>query len=1256
MKERDVVQVEPSTGTADKVSTGSAAGKGKRPKQPGVFARCMAFAGPRKPLIVLSMLFAAFSSAASFVPYIAIYLVISAVVSVYPDLSVLDVHQLSGYGVLALAGIVADVGCYLCALLCSHAAAFDTQYRIKIGIVDHLGKVPLGHIARLGTGRISKIMDEAVDSIEQFIGHSIPDLAATVVAPIVLIVLLFVFDWRFGVATIVAVAVACVVQFSGYADKRLMGQMGRYQQVKEEMGNAAVEYVRGMRVVKAFGQTARSFRKLAEAIKDYTGLALDVTFFFQDSMPGFTALLNSAYLFILPVGILLAPGASDWSTFVLSLIFYLLFVHSISSVFQKVLYVSEDSMIADASIGRIDSVLGLDELAPAGGVQAPSDASVSFEHVCFAYEEDGPLALDDVSFTVPAGSVCAIVGPSGSGKSTIANLVARFWDVDCGCVRVGGADVRSMDPDELMGQLSLVFQDFHLFRESIADNIRRGRDGATDAEVVAAAKAARAHDFIEQLPDGYDTVLGAAGVHLSGGEGQRIAIARAILSDAPVVVLDEATAFADPENERLIQQAFEKLMEGKTVLMVAHRLSTVVGADKIVVMDAGKVAEEGRHAELLALDGTYARMWERYEQSLDWGIGSDGDAPVVAARPAIRPATAHPSEAAVPAGSAADVANASAATATSDGDEGAPGGRQPWLKRLLSLSGEGYRGLVRSSVACTLTDLSLMIPFMCTIAAFSILVGTLAGEPFEVRKLWMVFACGIVGLVVTFIAARNDYRKTYVAAYTESESMRLSLAEHLRRLPMSFFNRRGITDVADRIMGDVTAQESMLSSMVPQLMAGCVSTVVICVLLAFFNWTLALCVLVTLPVAALVILVSHRRARRLFVRQQDARIESLACIQDHLEGFKDIRACRMVGEKSREMDGALLTLKRVTMKVELAVDISVSLANAILRSGVGLTVFAGTALLAGGRVDFMTLLMFLLIASRVYGPILMLVSKLPSVLSLSTKTERLRAIMDEQEACGDEEACVDGHRIALEDVRFAYEDREVLHGVSFVAEEGEVTALVGPSGSGKSTCAQLVARFWTPDGGHVTCGGRDIAGFHEESWLSHVSMVFQDVLLFDDTVAGNIRIGREDATDDEVRAAAEMACCIEFIDKLPDGFDTMLGENGAALSGGERQRLSIARALLKDAPVILLDEATASLDPENETLVQQAVGRLCAGKTVIVIAHRMRTVAGADHIVVIDDGRVVEEGDHGHLLEGEGLYARLWSLQHESAGWSVEGH
>lgn len=526
--------------------------KENKGRKPEALSRCLRFAGRRKPLVFASMALAVLSAAASFVPYVAIYFMIRDAVEVYPNLAAVDVSAMTGYAGLAVAGIVVDVGCYLAALLCSHAAAFDAQYRTKLDIAAHLGRIPLGHVARLGTGRISKVMDESVGGIEQFIGHSIPDLAATAAAPVVLVALLFVFDWRFGVATLAAVAVACVVQFSGYADKRVMASMGRYQEVKEQMGNAAVEYVRGMRVVKAFGQTARSFRRLADAIKDYTGLSLDVTLFFRNSMPGFTAVLNNAYLFVLPVGILLAPGAQDWPTFVLSLVFYLLFVHSISSVFTKILYVSEDGMLAQANIDRIDSVLGIGELPVPEAPKTPKDASVSLRNVTFSYEGDAEPALRDVSLEVPAGTACAVVGPSGSGKSTLANLVARFWDVDSGQVLVGGVDVREMSQDELMGNLSLVFQDSHLFRESIADNIRRGRPGATDDEVVEAAKAAQADAFISGLPHGYATVVGSEGVHLSGGEKQRIAIARSIISDAPIVVLDEATAFSDPENEHLI--------------------------------------------------------------------------------------------------------------------------------------------------------------------------------------------------------------------------------------------------------------------------------------------------------------------------------------------------------------------------------------------------------------------------------------------------------------------------------------------------------------------------------------------------------------------------------------------------------------------------------------------------------------------------------------------------------------------------------
>ena len=1213
--------------------------KESKGRKPGALSRCLRFAGRRKPLVFASMALAVLSAAASFVPYVAIYFMIRDAVEVYPNLAAVDVSAMTGYAGLAVAGIVVDVGCYLAALLCSHAAAFDAQYRTKLDIAAHLGRIPLGHVARLGTGRISKVMDESVGGIEQFIGHSIPDLAATAAAPVVLVALLFVFDWRFGVATLAAVAVACVVQFSGYADKRVMASMGRYQEVKEQMGNAAVEYVRGMRVVKAFGQTARSFRRLADAIKDYTGLSLDVTLFFRNSMPGFTAVLNNAYLFVLPVGILLAPGAQDWPTFVLSLVFYLLFVHSISSVFTKILYVSEDGMLAQANIDRIDSVLGIGELPVPEAPKAPKDASVSLRNVTFSYEGDAEPALRDVSLEVPAGTACAVVGPSGSGKSTLANLVARFWDVDSGQVLVGGVDVREMSQDELMGNLSLVFQDSHLFRESIADNIRRGRPGATDDEVVEAAKAAQADAFISGLPHGYATVVGSEGVHLSGGEKQRIAIARSIISDAPIVVLDEATAFSDPENEHLIQKAFERIMAGKTVIMIAHRLSTVVGADKIVVLDGGRKVEEGTHEELLAASGAYARMWGQYTEALDWGIESASTESKGAA----------PEASAVHADHGGSVEERGPAEAFG----GQSRGRVPWLQRAFNLTDQGYAGLKRSALACTLSDLALMIPFVCTVAAFAALVGTLAGEPFDANALWAIFAVGIAGAIVVFIASRNDYKKTYVAAYTESESIRLRLADHLRKLPMSFFNRRDTTDVADRIMGDVTAQESMLSSTLPQLIAGTVSTAVICVMLAFFDWRLACCAMVTLPLSAAVIALSRRREKRLFERQNRVRLDALARVQDYLEGIKDIRACRAVGKDSAAMEQAMLELKRVTMRVELAVDVSVSLASAILRSGVGLTACVGAMLLASGGVDFMVLLMFLLIVSRVYSPILALVSQLPNLLNLSTKTARIKAVMDEPEAKGSAPADVSGHSLSFQNVRFGYGDEEVLHGISFDAQEGKVTALVGPSGSGKSTCAQLAAKFWEPNSGRILCSGKDIAGFSEESWLAHVSIVFQDVILFDDTVANNIRIGREGASDEEVAEAARTAHCLEFIEKLPQGFDTMLGENGASLSGGERQRLSIARALLKDAPVVLLDEATASLDPENETLIQRAVGTLCAGKTVVVIAHRLRTVANADKIVVLDDGRVAEEGSHKTLLAEDGLYARLWRLQQESSSWTA---
>ena len=594
-------------------------------------ARVIGFTGGGRWLIYLSMALSALSSVCSFLPFVAVYLVVADVIAVYPDFSALDAARMAGFGWMAVAGVAGNIGLYLVALLCAHAAAFDAEYNLKLQIAEHLARMPLGRLEALGTGRVGKVMDESVGAIEGFLAHSLPDMAAAFAAPVAIVVLLFVFDWRFGLAAVACVVAAFGVEAAGFSNKAITDKMQRHLVNQELMTNATVEYVRGMPVVKAFGQTAESFGRLSAAVRAYTDLALDVALFWQSLMPAFTAIINNAYLFVLPVGIALGAGLSgaDFRAFALDFIFYLLFVPSIAGALNKMMYISEDSMIISSQLARIDEVLGVPALPEPGpgAALAPERFDVELDHVSFSYEAGGgegaPLALDDVSLAVPEGTTCAIVGPSGAGKSTIASLVARFWDVSAGAVRVGGVDVRDMDPDALMGCVSLVFQDVHLFRTSMLENIRMARPGATREEVVEAARAAQADAFIRALPQGYDTVFGSEGVHLSGGEAQRVSIARAILADRPIVVLDEATAFSDPENEHLIQKAFERLMAGRTVIMIAHRLSTVAGADQIVVIDGGRVAERGRHEGLLAACGTYARMWERYTQALSWGIGSE---------------------------------------------------------------------------------------------------------------------------------------------------------------------------------------------------------------------------------------------------------------------------------------------------------------------------------------------------------------------------------------------------------------------------------------------------------------------------------------------------------------------------------------------------------------------------------------------------------------------------------------------------------
>ena len=490
---------------------------------------------------------------------------------------------------------------------------------------------------------------------------------------------------------------------------------------------------------------------------------------------------------------------------------------------------------------------------------------------------------------------------------------------------------------------------------------------------------------------------------------------------------------------------------------------------------------------------------------------------------------------------------------------------------------------------------------------------------------------GVIAAILVFLAAKNDYRKTYIASYKEASTTRLRIAEHLRKLPMSFFNTKDLSDITTNMMADCSSMESMLSSTIPPLIANIISVTLTCICLAFFDWRMALAIFCTMPVTFLIIWCGRKLQLRLFDKQVDVKLEASSQIQEYLEGIKIIKSCGLSGSRfSTLVQGASL----------------------ILQAGLGITIFIGTVLITGGEIELLPLLVLLMFSTKIYGPILAILSQLTSLFHLGTVTNRMRTLLTTPAMEG-EDKDVSKYDIELKSVTFGYNRDDVIKDVSFSIPAGSITALVGPSGSGKSTISKLIARFWDIRKGQITIGGMDVKTIEPEHLMRCMSFVFQDVTLFNDTVFNNICVGNMNATEEQVMAAAKAAYCDEFIQRLPDGYQTVLGENGSTLSGGERQRISIARALLKDAPIILLDEATASLDPENEILIQRAIAKLVEGKTVIMIAHRLRTVVDADQIIVLEDGKLAELGTHKELMEKKGLYEKLYHIQQESLGWAI---
>jgi ATP-binding cassette subfamily B protein len=611
--------------------------------------RLLELALKKKFLVISSCVLSVVSVALSLAPFVCVYYIVREIAMNYADLAGIDSAYLLKLGWIAAGSAAGAILLNFAALMFSHFAAFSTLYILKLDFLRHVGTLPLGFHNKNSTGKLRKVVDVNIEKLETFIAHQLPDLAGSIAMPLATLVILFVFDWRLGIASVIPIALSLAIAMGAMGTKEARGRVTKFQDALEDMNGAAVEYVRGISVVKAFNQTVYSFRKFYESIKTYGEYVMDYTLSMVNHMTIFMVLVSNVYVFLIPAIVLFSGGADDYGEFAMASIFYLIFSMSLIGPFTKIMFTSSLGMQISDGIMRMDRALDIPPLAETSEAKPAAGYAVEFENVTFSYEniaddidekagaesgglegegegiesieEDRSVTISDVSFTCEQGKVTALVGPSGGGKSTLAHLIPRFYDAQSGAVKIGGTDIRDMGNEYLMSILSFVFQDVFLFKQSIADNIAVGKKGATREEIIRAAEAAQCDEFARKLPAGYDSIIGGDGIHFSGGEMQRIVIARAILKDAPIIVLDEATAFADPENEQKIQLAFEKLMKGKTVIIIAHRLSTVRGANKIVVIDKGRVAETGRHEDLVRAGGRYAKMWKLYNEAAEWTLG-----------------------------------------------------------------------------------------------------------------------------------------------------------------------------------------------------------------------------------------------------------------------------------------------------------------------------------------------------------------------------------------------------------------------------------------------------------------------------------------------------------------------------------------------------------------------------------------------------------------------------------------------------------
>ena len=587
-------------------------------KKQSNLSRLLGYAGNHKYLIYASWILSAVSALVSLVPDLYIWRVMREVLETAPHFE--NAVGLTHNGWMAVGFAVAAVLIYIAGLMCSHMGAFRIATNMRISTMEHILKLPLGVSESFGSGKLRKIVNESSAATETYLAHQLPDRSGAIATPCGLLILLFVFDWRLGALSLLPVALGFAIMMS-MTGQRMQKKMLEYQNALDDMSNEAVEYIRGIPVVKTFGQTIFSFKKFKGSIERYKKWVIAYTKELRTPMMFYTTAINGVFAFLI-AGALFFTSDGVTSEFILNLIFYIIITPIISITLTRIMFQSENAMIVDDALGRIDSILNLAPLSEPSKPEKPEDASVEVKNVYFSYDGKNDV-LKNISFYIPAGQKIALVGPSGGGKTTLANIIARFFDPDRGCVKIGGIDVKNIKKEELMDAVSFVFQNSRLIKGTIFDNVRLGKPDATREEVMNAIVNAQCKDIIDKLPNGIDTVIGSKGTYLSGGEQQRIAIARVMLKDSPIIIMDEATAFADPDNEYRIQKALTNISKGKTVIMIAHRLSTVVNADRIYVIKDGEIAESGTSDELMAQNGLFSKMWNNYQASVQWKVSKE---------------------------------------------------------------------------------------------------------------------------------------------------------------------------------------------------------------------------------------------------------------------------------------------------------------------------------------------------------------------------------------------------------------------------------------------------------------------------------------------------------------------------------------------------------------------------------------------------------------------------------------------------------